>query len=109
MRSTDLEAWDTVLTESGSFADIAFGNGRFVANDGRTMSSDDLGMTWAIGGELAIGMNTRSIDFAPFGDGVFVVTGESGDSRSLVTSPNGITWSPSATRPDVAPHGKSSM
>lgn len=100
VRSTDLETWDTVLTESGSFADVAFGNGRFIANDGQTMVSDDLGVSWTQGGTLDIGMNTRSIDFLPFGDGVFVVTGESGDARSIVTSADGSTWSPAATRPD---------
>ncbi len=98
-RSGDLLGWETVLEETPTFADVAFGGGRFVANGGSTMLSDDAGATWIEGGALDIGINTRSIDHDP-ASGAFVVTGESGGQRALVHSPDGVTWTAAATLPD---------
>lgn len=99
VRSEDAALFETVLTDTPTFADVAYGNGRFVANNSMTQVSDDLGETWQPGGPLGIDINTRSIVFAPHDGGVFIVTGESGDSRAIVRSPDGVTWSPATTRP----------
>jgi hypothetical protein len=98
-RSGDLLDWETVLTDTPTFADVAFGGGRFVANGSTSMVSDDAGATWTAAGPLDIGINTRSIDFDPAG-GAFVVTGESGDQRVIVHSPDGARWTAATERPD---------
>ena len=99
VRSEDADTFDIVMSETPTFADVAFGAGRFVANNSMTKLSDDLGLTWADGGPLDINMNTRSIEYIPHGDGVYIVTGESGDMRTIVRSPDGITWAPASQRP----------
>jgi hypothetical protein len=99
VRSDDAAMFETVLTDTPTFADIAFGNGRFVANSGTTQISDDLGKTWVPGGPLDIDINTRAIEFFPHDAGVFVVTGESGEQRAIVRSPDGVTWTPASVRP----------
>ena len=35
----------------------------------------------------------------PQGGGAFIVTGESGDQRAIVRSPDGVTWTPASQRP----------
>src|SRR5690606_11875585 len=62
VRSEDAASFETVLSETSTFADVAFGNGRFVANGSTTQISDDLGATWAPGGPLEIIINTRAIE-----------------------------------------------
>ncbi len=104
VRSSDASAFDVVMTETPTYADVAFGNGRFVANNSTTKISDDLGVTWVDGGPLDINMNTRAIEFFPYGDGLFVVTGESGDNRAIVRSPDGLTWTPASQRPAECGH-----
>ena len=99
VRSEDAANFEQVLSETPTFADIAFGNGRFVANNGMTQISDDLGKTWSPGGPLGIDINTRAIEFFPHDAGVFVVTGESGEERAIVRSPDGVTWTPASQRP----------
>ena len=99
VRSEDAAAFETVLSDTPTFADIAFGNGRFVANNSTTQISDDLGKTWTEGGPLDIGINTRAIEFFPHDAGWFVVSGESGEQRAIVRSADGITWTPATTRP----------
>ena len=99
VRSTDANTFDVVMTETPTFADVAYGAGRFIANSGTTKLSDDLGLTWADGGPLAIDVNTRSIEYFPHGDGVYIVTGESGENRTIVRSPDGVTWTPASQRP----------
>src|SRR5690606_3362440 len=99
VRSEDAASFETVLSETPTFADVAFGNGRFVANDSTTQISDDLGATWAPGGPLEIDINTRAIAFFPHDAGVFVVTGESGEERAIVRSVDGVTWTPASARP----------
>lgn len=98
-RTEDATLFETVLTDTPTFADVAYGNGRFVANNSMTQISDDLGKTWQPGGPLDIGINTRAIVFAAHESGWFIVTGESGDQRAIVRSPDGVTWTPATTRP----------
>lgn len=102
-RSTDLDAWETVVTGT-TFADVAHAGGRFVANGGTTLVSDDAGLTWAPGGDLGLSINTRSIDVDAT-TGTFVVTGESGDQRAIVRSADGVTWTAATTRPDACVTG----
>lgn len=99
VRSDDAAEFVPVLADTPTFADVAFGNGRFVANNSQTRISDDGGLTWQDGGPLGIGINTRAIEFVPQGGGVFIVTGESGEQRAIVRSPDGVTWTPASQRP----------
>ncbi len=97
-RSLDGVTWQVVETDTPTYADVAYGNGTFVANSSPTRLSTD-GLTWTDGGSLDLNINTRAIAFVPHGAGVFIVTGESGDQRDIVISPDGITWSHASTRP----------
>ncbi len=98
-RSEDAAQFTTVLTETPTFADVAFGNGRFVANNSPTRISDDGGKTWGDGGPLDININTRAIEFVPHDGGVFIVAGESGETRAIVRSVDGVTWTPASQKP----------
>lgn len=106
-RSEDAFDFATVMTDTPTFADVAFGNGRFVANNSPMRISDDGGKTWAEGGPLAIDINTRAIEFVPHEAGFFIVAGESGEQRAIVRSPDGVTWTPASMRP--APCGSSTL
>ncbi len=97
-RSVDGVTWDVVESDTPTYADVAFGNGKFVTNNSPTKISAD-GITWTDGGSLDLDINTRAIQFVPHGDGVFIVTGESGDTRDIVTSPDGVTWTHATNRP----------
>ncbi len=99
VRSEDAATFVPVLSETPTFADLAFGNGRFVANNSATSISDDGGKTWQAGGPLGIGINTRAIEFVPQNGGTFIVTGESGEQRAIVRSSDGIMWAPASQRP----------
>ncbi len=100
-RSTDGASWSDVWMEQPTFADIAFGNGKFVANNSPTWISTD-GTTWEEGGDLGLNVgNVRAIEFVPHGGGLFVVTGESGSDRDIVMSPDGVTWTHPTTRPEA--------
>jgi hypothetical protein len=96
VRSEDAAEFVTVLTETPTFADVAFGNGRFVANNSPTRISDDGGKSWAEGGPLDININTRAIEFVPHEAGWFIVAGESGEQRAIVRSADGVTWTPAS-------------
>lgn len=98
-RSRDGVTWETVLTGTPTFADVAFGNGAFAANGEPTRLSAD-GKTWEMGGRLDIKMNYRSIDFVPHDGGRFLVTGESME-RAIVWSRDGKTWTKATERPDA--------
>jgi hypothetical protein len=97
-RSTDGVTWLDTWSEPPTFADIAFGNGKFVANGSPTSISTD-GMTWEEGGDLTIDINYRAIEFVPHEGGLFIVTGESGENRDIVLSDDGVTWRHPTTRP----------
>ncbi len=99
VRSEDAASFMPVMTETPTFADVAFGNGRFVANNSPTSISDDGGKTWLAGGPLGIDINTRTIEFVPQDGGAFIVTGESGEQRAIARSPDGVTWTPASQRP----------
>lgn len=99
-RSEDAFTFATVMTDTPTFADVAFGNGRFVANNSPTRISDDGGKTWAEGGQLDIDINTRAIEFVPHEAGYFIVAGESGEQRAIVRSPDGVTWTAASMRPE---------
>jgi hypothetical protein len=97
-RSVDGVDWQIVASDTPTYADVAFGNGTFVTNNSPTRISTD-GLTWVDGGSLDLNINTRAIQFVPHGDGVFIVTGESGEERDIVRSADGITWTHATTRP----------
>jgi len=99
-RSVDGGTWEDVWVEPPTFADIAFGQGVFVANASPTSISTD-GATWQDGGDLGLNVgNVRAIEFVPHDGGLFIVTGESGDNRDIVLSPDGIAWHHPTTRPN---------
>jgi hypothetical protein len=97
-RSTDGVTWEIVATDTPTYADVAFGNGTFVTNNSPTRLSTD-GLNWTEGGNLDLNINTRAIQFVPHGNGVFIVTGESGETRDIVISPDGVTWTHASNRP----------
>lgn len=98
-RSVDGATWQDTWSEPPTFADIAFGNGKFVANSSPTSISTD-GTTWENGGDLNLMVgNVRAIEFVPHDRGLFVITGESGTDRDIVVSDDGIEWRHPTTRP----------
>lgn len=97
-RSSDGVTWEDVALDTPTYADVAFGNGVFVANTSPTRLSTD-GATWTDGGEVGLNINHRAIEFVPHGAGLFVITGESGENRGIVMSPDGTTWTPATSRP----------
>lgn len=99
VQSEDAANFAVTMSETPTYADVAYGNGRFVANNSTTKISDDGGLTWQDGGPLNINMNTRAIEWVPQSGGWFIVTGESGENRTIVRSPDGVTWTPASTRP----------
>lgn len=98
-RSTDGKTFDTVMTETPTFADVAYGNGTFVACGNPTRISVD-GQVWEEGGKLSFDFNFRGIEHVPTAGGWFIVTGESGDNRAVSISKDGKTWDPAAERPE---------
>ena len=97
-RSTDGKDWTDVMTETPTFADVAFGNSLFVACGNPTRVSSD-GATWQVGGELSFDFNYRGIEFVPAGGGTFIVTGESGEQRGISLSHDGKVWTAPSDRP----------
>jgi hypothetical protein len=99
-RSTDGKDFGDVMTETPTFADVAFGSGVFVAGGNPTRVSSD-GQTWEMGGKLSFDFNYRGIEFVPTAGGLFVVTGESGANRAISYSRDGKTWMAASDRPDL--------
>jgi hypothetical protein len=97
-QSSDLVTWQDVEVDSPTYADVAFGKGFFIANHSTTRISSD-GITWTDGGQVGLDINHRAIEFVPHGEGLFVITGESGGTRDIVVSPDGITWTSATSRP----------
>lgn len=97
-RSVDGKAWSDVMTETPTFADVAYGNGSFVACGNPTRVSRD-GQTWEMGGQLSFDFNYRGIEFVPTAGGLFVVAGESGMNRAISYSPDGKSWLAAEARP----------
>jgi hypothetical protein len=99
-RSLDGKEFPDVMTETPTFADVAFGNGMFVACGNPTRVSED-GVTWEMGGKLSFDFNYRGIEFVPAAGGTFVVTGESGAERAISVSHDGKVWTAAAERPEA--------
>ncbi len=97
-RSVDGKEFSDVMTETPTFADVAFGNSLFVACGNPTRVSSD-GVTWQMGGKLSFDFNYRGIEFVPAGGGTFIVTGESGEQRAISYSHDGKTWLPAQIAP----------
>jgi hypothetical protein len=99
-RSLDGKEFTDVMTETPTFADVAFGNGVFVACGNPTRVSAD-GVMWEMGGKLSFDFNYRGIEFVPAAGGRFVVTGESGAERAISVSHDGKVWTAAAERPEA--------
>lgn len=99
-RSLDGKAWADVMTETPTFADVAYGNGSFVACGNPTRVSSD-GQIWEMGGKLSFDFNYRGIEFVPTAGGLFVVGGESGSNRAISFSKDGKQWAAAQERPDL--------
>ncbi len=97
-RSVDGKQWSDVMTDTPTFADVAYGNSLFVACGNPTRVSSD-GSTWQMGGELSFDFNYRGIEFVPAGGGTFIVTGESNEQRAISISHDGKTWVAPSDRP----------
>lgn len=99
-RSRDGVSWETVAQDA-EFADVAFGNGTFVANDHTPQLSGD-GTAWKPGGSTNMSIWTmRAIEFVPYQTGRFIITGEVVPTREIaVSADNGKTWrSPTSSPP----------
>ncbi|MFO0563158.1 MAG: hypothetical protein U0269_34370 [Polyangiales bacterium] len=99
-RSRDGLTWEDTLA-GRTFADVAFGNGVFLAND-RTLQRSSDGSGWMAAGTTNAGpWNVRTIEFVPHGPrGRFLVSAESGTDRDIVWSDdNGSSWHRASTRP----------
>ncbi|HEY6078891.1 MAG TPA: hypothetical protein VIW29_08810, partial [Polyangiaceae bacterium] len=99
-RSTDGQSWLDVMTETPTFADVAYGKELFVACGNPTLVSRD-GSVWEPGGKLSFDFNYRGIEFVPAGGGTFIVSGESGEQRAISRSQDGKTWVAASQRPDA--------
>jgi hypothetical protein len=97
-RSLDGKAWTDVLSDTETYADVAYGKSLFVACGNPTRISSD-GVTWEMGGELTFNFNYRGIEFVPAGGGTFVVTGESNEQRAISVSHDGKNWTAPSQRP----------
>ncbi|MBL8682237.1 MAG: hypothetical protein JNK05_23925 [Myxococcales bacterium] len=99
-RSNTGLTWEDTLP-GRTFADVAFGNGVFLANE-RTLQRSSDGTGWRAAGDTTAGpWNVRTIEFIAHGPrGRFLVSAESGTDRDIVWSAdNGTTWQRARTRP----------
>jgi hypothetical protein len=99
--SRDGVTWETVIDPAPSIADVAFGNGVFLANAIPPQISTD-GKTWTVS-PATDGLdlyNPRAIGFSSDFGGTFTLTGESGSTLDIVTSHDG---GQSFTHPDMRP------
>lgn len=99
-RSLDGWIWSDVMTSTRTFADVAYGSGRFVAAGNPTYVSSD-GVSWQMGGKLSFDFNYRGIEFVPAGGGTFIITGESQEKRAISRSSDGVTWTAASERPEL--------
>lgn len=106
-RTADGITWEDVLP-GHTFAGLAYGNGRVVANDRSpwASSADGAKGSWEVAGSIESSVwNVRRIGFVPGGSGRFIVTLESGDARDIVLSDdNGKTFRSAKTRPAACAH-----
>jgi hypothetical protein len=107
-RSTDAKNWEDTATNAPTYADIAFGNGKFVgASDPVGISTD--GGSWQQGGRVGIDMNIRSIDFIAHDGGRFIITGESGDRHTIMHSADTESWQTASDRENGCGSGYQGM
>lgn len=109
-RTRDGVRWDDVLP-GHTFAGLAYGNGRVVANERTPMVSVEGGAvnSWSAAGDVGSSVgNVRRIAFVPAvagRRGRFLISLESGDARDIVwTEDDAATWHASATRPAECSH-----
>ncbi len=98
--TNDLESWVFVADAASgmSFSDIAFGSELYVAVGNGIATSTD-GTVWAKQ-ELNVGSNLRAV---AHGSGTFVAVGRKDGSESILTSPDGQTWTERvALAPNIA-------
>jgi len=100
-RTDNGTTWQSVGTSGPTFADIAYGADTYVGCANPVQVSKD-GVTWEAGGALTFDFNYRGIEYVPTGGGMFIVAGESGESRDLSFSVDaGKTWKAPTTRPGL--------
>jgi hypothetical protein len=100
-RTDDGVKWDDVFP-GHTFAGMAYGNGRVVANDRAPfVSTADGAMgSWTAGGDVGSGQwNVRRIGFIPDGGGRFVISLESSEGDIVWSDDNATTWNRAAERP----------
>jgi hypothetical protein len=106
-RTADGITWEDVLP-GHTFAGLAYGNDRVVANDRSpwASSADGAKGSWEVVGSIESSVwNVRRIGFVPGGAGRFIVTLESGEGRDIVLSDdNGKTFRSAKTRPAACAH-----
>lgn len=76
--------------ESRGLSGIAFGSGRFVAVVGSdSWTSDDLGQSWSLDGQLPTNGNVRVLTHSSFGGGLYYAVADGG---LIYQSTDGATW-----------------
>lgn len=102
-RTEDGVTWTDVLP-GHTFAGMAYGNGRIMANDHAPWTSPDAGAvgTWKKGADItSVGWTVRRIGFAPSttgGLGRFIITL---DGEIQLSDDIGASWKPPTTRPST--------
>lgn len=75
---------------SRGLSGVAFGSGRFVAVVGSdSWTSDDLGQSWSLDGQLPTSGNIRVVTHSGFGDGLYYAVADGG---LIYRSSDGATW-----------------
>jgi hypothetical protein len=101
-RSRDGLTWERV--HDRSTGGMAVGKGRVVANSNPALYSDDDGATWKAGvafKTLSGANNARSAWFVPYDGGRFLLHYDTGGTRDMMHSKDGITFA----RPNSYPQG----
>jgi hypothetical protein len=91
--SPDGTTWTQQTSPAGSTAmleSVIFDGTRFVAlGNGNVIASSD-GVTWT---SIATGVSTN-VSYLAFGASKYVAVGGSGNSATILTSPDAVTWTP---------------
>jgi photosystem II stability/assembly factor-like uncharacterized protein len=99
-RSKDGHTWERVMDNTPTFANLTFGEGKFLANSNPLRVSSDAAQ-WSTGGDPGLQINQRSIDFIDYDGGRFIMTAESGTVRNILHSKDGNSWTPATARPEL--------
>ncbi len=94
-----LDSWTgQTIPGSYSLSKITYGNGKFVAVDWGTALTSSDGINWTASSLYdAAPFEIPSWNSITYGNGLFVLVGYSGDvgvKAEVMTSPDGITWTP---------------